>query len=95
MDKALKNRSLSKVVVDFESDDFKREIRNRAFLKNLKQKTSFILGSLPMFKRLQDISVARALNPVAQLPLSMDLYFGISMPAFVALHIVEVFNVLK
>lgn len=42
-----------------------------------------------MFKPLQDISITKALNPIAQLPLSMDLYFGISMPAFAALHMVE------
>lgn len=89
LDKALRDKSLTNVKVDFESEDFRREINKRAFVKNLKQKLSFALGSIPMFKTLQDISVAKALNPAVQVPLSMDLYFGISIPAFVALHIAE------
>jgi len=43
-----------------------------------------------MFKTLQDISVATALNQAAQIPLSLSLSFRISMPAFVALHIAKV-----
>ena len=42
-----------------------------------------------MFKTLQEISLKTALNPGAQLPLSLSFYFGISIPAFVALHIAE------
>lgn len=89
IDRALKGKSLSEVVVDFESEEFRKEINKRAFAKNIKQKTSFIIGSIPMFKTLENISVVTALNPAAQIPLSLSLYFGISMPAFVALHIAE------
>lgn len=89
LDKALKDKSLSEMKIDFESDAFRQEMRKRAFIKNIKQKMSFFAGGIPTCKTLQDISVAKALNPTAQLPLSMDLYFGISMPAFIALHIVE------
>ena len=42
-----------------------------------------------MFKTLQDISVATALNSKAQIPISLPLYFGVSMPAFITLHIIE------
>lgn len=42
-----------------------------------------------MFKVLEDITVATSLNPGAQLPISLTLYFGISMPVFIALHMVE------
>ena len=84
-DKALKNKSLSNVKIDFESEYFRRELEKRAILKNMKQKIAFALGSIATFKTFQDISVARVLNPAAQLPLSIDLYFGIFMPA--TLHI--------
>lgn len=55
-------------------------------IKNLKQKIAFALGSLPMFNTLRSISLLRA---KALLPINLANYFGISMPAFVALHIVE------
>lgn len=89
MDKALKDKGLSTFTVDFEREQFKKELSRRALIKSYKQKISFVIGSIPMFKILQDISIAKALNPIAQLPESMDVYFGISMPAFVALHMVE------
>ncbi len=89
LDEALRNKNLGEADIDLESEVFKREINKRTLIKNLKQKCSFVIGSLPMFKTLQQISIQKTLNPLAQLPLSMDLYFGISMPAFVALHIVE------
>ena len=57
MDQALKNKEFSKIDVDLESEDFKREITKRAAIKNMKQKCSFVLGSIPMFKILQQISV--------------------------------------
>ncbi len=89
IDKALKDKSISKIRVDIESEEFKKEINRRVIVKNIKQKASFIAGSIPMFKTLQEISIETALNPAAQLPLNLQLYFGISMPAFVALHIAE------
>jgi len=89
LNQALRDKNLGKVDVDVESAEFEREISKRAIIKNVKQKCSFVIGSLPMFKTLQQISIAKALNPRAQVPLSMDLYFGVSMPAFVALHIFE------
>ena len=44
----------------------------------MKRKASFIVESMPMFKTLQDISVAIGLNPVAQI--SLSLYFEIFIP---------------
>lgn len=55
----------------------------------MKQKVAFAIGAIPMFKTLKEISIVTALNPRAQIPLSLPLYFGVSMPTFVALHIVE------
>ena len=55
IDKALKEKSVSTLVVDVKSQKFRDEINKRALVKNLKQKTSFIIGSIPMFKTLQDI----------------------------------------
>lgn len=89
IDQALKDRSLSEIVVDVESEEFRKEVNKRAMVKFIKQKVAFIIGSMPMFKTLQDISIATALNPGAQIPLNLQLYFGISMPAFVTLHIAE------
>ena len=89
IDQALKSQRLSNTRVDLESEEFRKEINRRVLVKNLKQEASFIVGSVPMFKTLQEISVKTALNPTAQLPLSLQLYFGISMPAFIALHIAE------
>ena len=42
-----------------------------------------------MFKMLNQISVATAIDLKALIPLNNSLWFGISMPAFVALHIFE------
>jgi hypothetical protein len=42
-----------------------------------------------MFKILQEISIITAKNPKATIPISFPLYFGVSLPAFVTLHIVE------
>jgi hypothetical protein len=42
-----------------------------------------------MFKGLEDITVETSLNPRAQMPISLPLYFGISMLVFIALHMVE------
>jgi hypothetical protein len=89
IDRALKKNSLSKIKVDVESQEFKDEINKRAFVKNIKQKVAFAVGSVPMFKTLQEISIVTALNPQAQIPVNLSLYFGISMPSFVALHILE------
>jgi len=89
LDKALKEKSLSTAVVDIDSQEFRDEVNRRVVVKNIKQKVAFIVGSVPMFKTLQDISVATALNPGAQMALSLSLYFGISMPSFIALHIAE------
>ncbi|HSO25446.1 MAG TPA: hypothetical protein VLR54_02370 [Methanobacteriaceae archaeon] len=89
IDKALKDTSLSKIKVDINSQEFRDEVNKRTFVKNVKQKVAFAVGAIPMFKTLQDISIVTALDPRAQIPLSLPLYFGISMPAFVALHIVE------
>lgn len=89
IDRALKDNSLSKIEVDIESQEFKDEINKRAFVKNIKQKQVFAAGSVPMFNTLQQISIAVARNLQAQIPLSMPLYFGISMSTFVALHMVE------
>jgi hypothetical protein len=80
---------LSNIDVDIESQEFLDEINKRAFVKNVKQKVAFAVGAVPMFRTLQEISVATALNPQAQIPLNLPLYFGVSMPAFVLLHIVE------
>jgi hypothetical protein len=49
LDKALKDKSLSNVKVDFENEDLKKNVRKRAFIKNINQKTSFILESVPLF----------------------------------------------
>lgn len=89
IEKALKDESWSKVNVDIESQAFRDEINKRAFVKNIKQKLAFVVGSLPIFNRLKEISIAAARNPQVQIPLSIPLYFGVSMPAFVALDIVE------
>lgn len=69
IDKALKEKSLSKLKIDVESQEFKDEINKRAFVKNIKQKVAFVVGSVPMFKTLQEISIATALNPKAQIPM--------------------------
>lgn len=89
IDRALQEKSLSNIDVDIESQEFLDEINKRAFIKNVKQKVAFAVGAVPMFRTLQEISVATALNPQAQIPLNLPLYFGASMPAFVLLHIVE------
>jgi hypothetical protein len=89
IDKALKENSLSKLKVDIESQEFKDEINKRAFVKNMKQKVAFAVGSIPIFKTLHDISITTALNSQAQIPVVLTVYFGISMPSFVALHIIE------
>lgn len=89
IEKALKDKSLSTVNIDIKSQEFRDEIAKRAFVKNIKQKLSFAVGSVPMFNILKEISIAVARNPQVQIPLSIPLYFGISMPAFVALHMVE------
>ena len=60
--------------MDLKSQEFRYEVNKRAFVKNIKQKAAFIVGSIPMFQTLV---------------LSLSLYFGISMPAFIALHIAE------
>jgi hypothetical protein len=90
IDRALKQKSLSEVLdVDIASQEFRKEINKRVLVKNLKQKASFIWASCPMFKTLNDISIRTAQNSQAVIPINLQLYFGISMPAFVALHIVE------
>jgi hypothetical protein len=89
IDKALREKKLTLVNFDMESQDFLNEVNKRSLAKNVKQKLAFLVGSFPMFKTLQEISVAAAINPRAQIPLGIPLYFGISMPAFVTLHIIE------
>lgn len=49
----------------------------------------FTIGSVPMFSTLKDISLLTTVNPGAQVCLNMPFYFGISMPAFMTLHIIE------
>jgi hypothetical protein len=58
-------------------------------VKAIKQKFYFFLGSIPIFKVLEDITVATSLNPGAQLHISLALYFGISMLVFITLHMIE------
>jgi hypothetical protein len=74
-----------------------KEIENLGFskpdvtkaLRDEINKRAFVVGSLPIFNTLKEISIAAARNPQVQIPLSIPLYFGFSMPTFVALHIVE------
>lgn len=89
IDEALKNKGISKIPVDIESEAFRKEVNKHVIIKNIKQKLAFLAGSIPMFKTLNAISVKTALNPLAQLPLDLKTYFGISMPGFIALHIAE------
>jgi hypothetical protein len=42
-----------------------------------------------MFATLKEISIAKYTNSQVQIPLNLNLYFGLSLPAFVTLHIVE------
>jgi hypothetical protein len=76
IDRALKDTSLSKIKVDINSQEFRDEVNKRTFVKNVKQKVAFAVGAIPMFKTLQDISIITALDPRAQIPLSLPLYFG-------------------
>jgi hypothetical protein len=46
LEKALKKESV-KVEVDMESPKFKDELNKRIFIKNIKQKISFAVGSVP------------------------------------------------
>lgn len=84
IDKALKEKSLSTLLVNIKSQHFRDEVNKAVFIKNLKQKLAFIVGAVPIFQILQDITVATALNPGAQLHLSLLIYFGISMPALIS-----------
>ena len=69
--------------------EWKATIARRVLIKNLKQKLAYGVGSIPMFKLLQEIRIAKCQNPQVQIPLNPSLYFGISLPAFVTLHRVE------
>lgn len=89
LDQALQAKTLEKIDCDPESPAFRADIEKRVMIKNIKQKISFAIGSIPMFKLLEDIHFVKCLNPQAQIPLNFDLYFGISLPAFITLHIVE------
>lgn len=90
IDRALREEtSKTKIKVDVTSQEFKDEINKRIFVKNVKQKLCFALGSVPMFKTLQDISIVTAINAKGQIPINLGVYCGISMPAFVALHMLE------
>ena len=89
LDDALKAKGRSKVAADITDPAFIDKVKKRAFIKNIKQKVSFVVGSVPMFNTLKEISLATALNPKAQIPINTSLYFGISMPAFITLHILE------
>jgi hypothetical protein len=63
IDRALKENSLAKIKVDVKSQEFRDEVNKRAFIKNVKQKIAFGVGAVPMFRTLQEINVAAALNP--------------------------------
>lgn len=87
LDQALRDKALQRIQLDTDSPAFKADIMRRVRIKNVKQKISFVIGSVPMFKLLEKIQLAKSLNPQVQLPLNFDLYFGISLPAFLTLHI--------
>jgi len=82
-------KALSTVNIDIESQEFRDEIVKRAFVKNIKQKLAFAVGSVLMVNILKEISIPAAQNPQVQIPLSISLYFGFSMPSFVALDMLE------
>lgn len=89
INKALKDKKMAAIDPDVESQEFRNAVNRHAFVKNMKQKVSFALGSVPMFKTLSEINTMVALDPTAKLALNFPLYFGVSMPAFITLHIME------
>ena len=87
--KTFKKENLDKIKVDIKNKEFQDERNKRVFIKNIKQNTFFIVESIPMFKKLKYNAIVKALNPNAQIPLSLRLYFGIEMTSFVTLDIFE------
>ena len=89
LEKTLEGKALEKIELEMGTPEWKANIARRVLIQNRKQKLADGVGSIPMFQRLQEIRRAKCQNPQVQIPLNPSLDFGISLPAFVTLHIVE------